>query len=96
MKIPNMITIESTVKAVEDQVSCDLAEEAVILNIKNGVYYGLDEIGAVIWKLLRSGIKVEQIVNAVTSEYDVDEEQCTKDMIDFFTDLESYGLIEVS
>jgi hypothetical protein len=91
-----MITLESNIKAVADHVSCDLAEEAVVLNVKNGVYYGLDDIGALIWKLVQSGMTVDQVVNTVTSEYDVDREQCAKDMIDFFTNLESYGLIEVS
>jgi len=91
-----MITLESTIKAIEDNVSCDMAEEAVVLNVKNGVYYGLDAIGAMIWKLVQSGTTVEQVVNAVTSEYDVDRGKCIKDMIDFFTNLESYGLIEIS
>jgi len=91
-----MITLGSTIKAVSDHVYCDMAEEAVVLNVRNGVYYGLDPIGAVIWKLVQSGTTVEQVVNAVTSEYDVDRGKCAKDMIDFFTSLESYGLIEVS
>jgi hypothetical protein len=92
----DMITPESTIKAVEDHVSCDMAKEEVVLNVKSGVYYGLDEIGTMIWKLVQPGLTVEQVVDAVTSEYDVGREQCEKDMINFFTDLESYGLIEVS
>lgn len=91
-----MITLASTIKVVPDHVSADMAEEAVVLNVKNGVYYGLDAIGATIWKFVQTGATVEQVVNAVTSEYDVDKEQCARDMIDFFTNMESYGLIEVS
>lgn len=91
-----MITLGSTIKATRDHVSCDMAEEEVVLNVRNGVYYGLDTIGATIWKLVQSGMTVDQVVNAVTSEYDVDREQCANDLIDFFTNLESYGLIEVS
>jgi hypothetical protein len=91
-----MITIASTIKAVPDHVSCDMAGEAVLLNVKNGIYYGLDHIGAMIWKLVQTGATIEQVVNAVTSEYDVDREQCARDMIDFFTNMESYGFVEVS
>jgi len=36
------IADQSVVVAVKDQVSCDLAGEAAILNMKSGVYYGLD------------------------------------------------------
>lgn len=91
-----MITIKSKIKAIDDHVSCDMAEEAVVLNVKNGVYYGLDEIGARVWKLALSETTIEQVVDAITSEYDVGKEQCTKDMIEFFTNMEAYGLIEVS
>jgi len=91
-----MITLASTIKVVPDHVYADMAEEAVVLNVKNGVYYGLDAIGATIWKFVQTGATVEQVVNAVTSEYDVDKEQCERDMIGFFTNMESYGLIEVS
>jgi hypothetical protein len=91
-----MITSKSIIKAVENQVSCDMAEEMVVLNTKSGIYYGLDEMGAMIWKQVQSSRTIEQVVNSITSEFDVDREQCTKNMIDFFTNLESYGLIEVS
>src|ERR1700730_14483347 len=43
----------SRVEAVPDQVSCDLAGEAVILNLKNGIYFGLDPVGARIWSLIQ-------------------------------------------
>jgi hypothetical protein len=91
-----MITLGSTIKAIPDHVSCEMAEEAVVLNVRNGIYYGLDTIGVAIWKLVQEGMTIEQVVNAITSEYDVDKERCAKDMIDLFTNMESYGLIEVS
>jgi hypothetical protein len=36
----------STVVAAKDQVSCDLVGEAVILDMKSGIYYGLNPVGA--------------------------------------------------
>ena len=46
------ISINSTVMVADDVVSCDLDGEAAILNIKDGVYYGLDPVGAKIWNLI--------------------------------------------
>ena len=40
------ISNTSTITVAQDVVSCDLADEAAILNMKNGVYYGLDPVGA--------------------------------------------------
>ena len=47
------ISSETVVVAVQDQVSTNLEDEAVILNLKDGVYYGLDPVGAWIWNLLQ-------------------------------------------
>jgi hypothetical protein len=43
----------STVVAAKDQVSCDLAGEAVILNLKSGIYYGLNPVAARVWSLIQ-------------------------------------------
>ena len=43
----------TTVVVAKDQVSCDLAGEAAILNLKNGVYYGLNTVGARVWNLVQ-------------------------------------------
>ncbi|MDD4650598.1 MAG: PqqD family protein [Methanothrix sp.] len=91
-----MLTLASTIKAISDHVSCDMAEEAVVLNVRTGIYYGLDPIGAAIWKLVQDEATIEQVVNAITAEYSIDKENCANDMIDFFTNMESYGLIEVN
>jgi hypothetical protein len=37
---------DSIVVAAKDQVSSDLGGEVAILDLKVGVYYGLDEVGA--------------------------------------------------
>jgi len=49
---------ESRLVVSKDQVSCDLAGEAAILNLKNGVYYGLDPVGARIWNLIQEPRKL--------------------------------------
>lgn len=43
----------STVIVSKDQLSCDMAGEAAILNLKDGVYYALDSVGARIWALIQ-------------------------------------------
>jgi hypothetical protein len=45
--------LQSVVVAASEQISCPLGEESAILNLKNSVYYGLDPVGAHVWKLLR-------------------------------------------
>ena len=89
------ITDRSVVVAAKDQVSCDLAGEAAILNVKSGVYYGLDPVGARIWSLMQEPREVADIQNAITSEYDVEPQRCAQDLMTLLEKLLAEGLIEV-
>ena len=89
------ISDRSVVVAAKDQVSCDLAGEAAILNIKNGIYYGLDPVGARIWSLMQEPRAVAEIQNTITGEYDVEPERCARDLQSLLEQLLAEGLIEV-
>lgn len=89
------ISPSSIVVAAKDQVSSDLAGEAVILSLESGDYYGLDEVGAQIWQLIKQPRSVAEIRDLITAEYDVDSTQCERDIIDFFRELLESGLVEV-
>ena len=89
------ISGKSIVVAAKDQVSCDLAGEAAILNIKNGVYYGLDPVGARIWSLMQEPRAVAEIQNTITGEYDVEPERAGRDLVELLQKLLAEGLIEV-
>ena len=89
------ISDRSVVVATKDQVSCDLAGEAAILNIKNGVYYGLNPVGARIWTLVQEPRAVADIQDEITSEYEVEPERCARDLVSLLEKLLAEGLIEV-
>ena len=44
----------TAVCALGDHLSSDLGAETVILHMGEGVYFGLDEVGTAIWKLIRT------------------------------------------
>src|SRR5260370_36755981 len=81
MAMRSTIFDQSIVVAVKDQVSCDLAGEAAILNIKSGVYYGLEPVGARIWSLVQDPRTVAEVRSAILNEYDVDPERRARDLM---------------
>ena len=89
------VTQQSTVVASKRQVSSDLGDEAVILQLESGVYHGLNAVGAAIWALLREPISVAKIQEAILAEFAVDAERCQKDVMTLLRQLEAEGLIEV-
>ena len=54
--------------------------EAVIINLLNGTYYSLDGAGAVVWELAAAGGTIPEIVDGVTSRYDVEAARARQDV----------------
>lgn len=86
---------DSTIAAAEDQVSCDLEGESAILNMTNGVYYGLDALGARIWELIQEPKTLNEVRDVIVSEYEVEPERCERDLVALLTQLNDEGLIRV-
>lgn len=76
-------------------LSSKIDDEIVILNIEKGEYNGLDEIGSDIWNFLESPVILSDLVKNLTEKYNVDQKQCTVDVIEFLTELEKAGLIKI-
>lgn len=89
------MTLETTIVAIPDQVSSDLQGEAVILSLRDGVYYGLNEVGARIWNLIQQPIAVRAICATLLEEFDVEPDRCERDVLALLGDLAAHNLIEV-
>lgn len=85
----------SIVVAVKDQVSCNLGGESAILNLKSGVYYTLDPVGARVWNILQRPCSVHDVRDTLLSEYEVECELCEHDLYALLEKLLREGLIEL-
>ena len=89
------LAIESRIVASKDQVSCDLAGEAAILNLKNSVYYGLDPVGARVWNLIQEPKTLAEIRDTLLGIYDVDSLKLESDLRALLSELAEQGLIDI-
>ncbi len=89
-----VIALDDIVVAVPDQVSTNLDGEAVILSLRDSTYYGLNEVGALIWSRVQLPTEVRAVCAAVLEEYDVDPADCERDVLQLLNDLAANGLIE--
>ena len=87
------IMLESTVSQRSDLMTADLHNEIVMMDVDRGSYYGMEEVGAHIWKLLATPIKVTDLVEQLTDSYEVEREQCTTDTVIFLGELLAAELI---
>ena len=83
------------VRDVEQQASCTLDDEAVILDFRSGTYYGLNEVGARVWQLIEQPRTLDELVRTICAEYEVDPGPCREDLIGLLRNLEQAGLIKL-
>ena len=71
----------------------EVSGEIVLLNLNNETYYGLNEIGARIWLLLKEHYTLEAICNSICEEYNVHEDHAKKDIHTLLTELVDADLL---
>ena len=89
------LTMATRVVAKEEAISTDLDGEVIILDTAKGVYFGLDEIGALIWSVLQKPTCLGTVRDAVLQEYAVDVAVCEADLLSLVQNLHSHALIDV-
>lgn len=75
-----MTLVSSRIQINEAVVSAELEDEAVLLNVETGLYFGLGEAELLVWTLLGDGLSVEEIHQRLLEEYDVEAEQLRSDL----------------
>jgi len=78
-----------------DVLSSELGSEHVLLNLRDSTYYGLDEVGGAIWKLLQAPISVEAICCAIGEAYDVEPDRCRQDVMNLLGELVERRLVDI-
>ena len=89
------IMMDSTVKVAQEQMSCGLDDEAVILSLKKGVYYSLNPCGNRIWSLIQKPVKVGKVRDTLLEEFDIDKETCEEDLLSLLSVMENEGLVVI-
>ncbi|WP_428657892.1 PqqD family protein [Runella sp.] len=90
------IDLTQVFKLSNNQVSSSLDNETIILNHDAGVYYGLDEVGTLVWEQLQQKpTTVEDLKKIVLEEFEIDEETCENDIKTLLKELMNEKLVEV-
>ncbi len=71
-------------------------EELVMFDTEAGKYYGLNEVATAIWNRLQNPQTIGSLINSLTAEFEISEEQCRKEVLQFLSDMINRGLVEES
>jgi hypothetical protein len=93
------VELSSILSASKNQVSANLSLDdsgpVVILGLTEGMYFELNEVGARIWQLIQQPRSVQSLRDTLLDEYDVQIEQCEKDLLTLAGELVERGLAVV-
>ncbi len=89
------ITLAMKAQVPTDVLIQELQGESVLLNVKSGRYFGLDEVGTRMWRVLTASESLGAGCETLLAEYDVDRERLELDVLGLVGKLAEHGLLEV-
>lgn len=90
------LTLESAIARSPDIMYGDLGGEGVMMNIDAGAYYGMNEVANRIWTLADEPIRLSEVVDQLTAEYDVARPDCETAVLDFARAMIGDGLLRAT
>lgn len=79
--------------ATREQMSCAVGGEVVILNLTDDTYYGLPEVGAFVWSLLKEPRTLDELREAVVAEFEVEPAVAEDDLRGLISSLSERQLV---
>jgi len=88
------ITLDSTLRQMEGNVSAVVDGEVAIMSVEQGSYFTLNEVGGRIWVLLEQPRSLREVCETLFQEFDVEENECQSDVLELARELETRNLVE--
>jgi hypothetical protein len=73
----------------------ELAGESVLLDLRTGVYFGLNIVGTRAWSVFAAGASLRDVSKAIHQEFDAPAPVILEDLLRFADELLARGLCEV-
>lgn len=77
-------------------MEADIGDELVALEPEGGNCFGFNGVATSVWRRLEEPKSLAQLRDELLREYDVDAEQCTRELGELLDDLVAKGLVRES
>jgi hypothetical protein len=76
-----MLSPDTHLRLNEEEVAAKVIDgEAIMINLSNGVYYSMDEVGGLIWEMIEGRYSLQEMVAEIIARYDVSPRQAQADV----------------
>jgi len=90
-----MFPDNAPITTITDQTLIDLEDKATVLRLKSRIYYGLNDRGAYVWRLIEQPKRVGDLRATILAAYDVTPEQRQQNLHCLLRDLHWHDQIAV-
>ncbi len=90
------VSLDRQVAIADATVFRELDGEAVILQLDDGVYFGLDAVGTRLWRLIEAHGNLRVVFDAALAEFDVAPEVLERDLLQLVAELADKRLVVVT
>ncbi len=88
-----MINKDTKFKIANDIVISNINDESVVLNLKNGVYFQVNELGSFIISELKDFTNMTTLQENIVSNFNVSTDVCKRDLENFINTLLEKNLL---
>ena len=78
-----------------DVLSRTVNGEELILDLEDGKYFGLSEVGVFIWQAIKEPISLNHLIDAILQEYEVERAAAQEDLLQLLGELQEKGLVTI-
>lgn len=75
------LSLDDALTVAPDVMFRHLDDEAVLLDLKSGTYFGLNDVGARAWQLILEHGRLSRVLDALLQEYDADRGAVERDLL---------------
>lgn len=90
------LTSDDMLMQTEGQFLSTMRDQLFIYHEPSAQYYGIDEVGELIWTLALQPIAVREIRDALVQAYEVTIEEAEYDVLRFCSELLNVGLLRIA
>lgn len=78
-----------------DVIAAEADQDIVMVNISNGFYYGVSDVGRRIWEAIERPKRISDLIEDLAERYNVDRSKCEAETLSFLEDLRAERLLQV-
>jgi hypothetical protein len=76
-------------------LTAGVSGETVMMSVKSGRYYGLDDIGSAIWQHLEAPRRFGDLVDTLVADFDADRAVIADDVRKLLAEMASHDLVKL-